>query len=133
MTAPDPSENFFMAIILDDLDTVKSIFSENPDALSWVTPGEYPPLHMAIRNARKEVAVWLVDQGADLKQEACGESAAKLACDWGMFDLLMGAVARREDIRQREIASFGDEMRKGLENDVVLSRKQLTFKKPGPF
>jgi hypothetical protein len=129
---------FFTAIIMGDLDAVKRIFPRHPDALSWQTSGEYPPLHMAIMNRREDIAIWLVEHGADLSQKAHGDTAAKLADNKGMLDKLHEAEGRRaqcrqmeEQRRQAEIDSCGDEMRKGLESPVAIAKKPLALKRPG--
>lgn len=124
-------EEFFVAVIMGDLDAVKSVFQAHPDALSWMSPAGYPPLHMAILNNRDDIAVFLVERGADLQQEAVGESAAKLADRKGMLEILTDAVNRQETCRQSAIESCGDEMRRGLEKPVAIAKKPLTLRRPG--
>lgn len=126
---------------MGDFDTVKRIFPQHPDVLSWQTSGEYPPLHMAIMNQREDIAVWLVEHGADLNQKAHGDKAAKLADNKGMLEKLHEAEGRRaqcrqmeEQSRQTEIDFCGEEMHKGLEKPVAVLKKPLPLlKKRGPF
>lgn len=71
-----------------DLDTVKLLVSKGGDAGK---PGEQrgrSPLLSALRNNRKDVASYLVDQGADLESRPkYGEGPLLAALNQGMFDL----------------------------------------------
>lgn len=127
-----PRDEILTAIIMGDLDTVKRIFPQHPDALSWTSPAEYPLLHMAILNERREIAEYLVEHGADLAQVAVGQSAAHHADRKGMLELLRAAAGRQEAIRQAAIDSCGDEMRKGLEKNVAVLKKPIALKRQGP-
>lgn len=124
-------DDILTAIIMGDLETVKRIFPQHPEALSWTSPAEYPLLHMAILNGRRDIAEYLVEHGADLKQVAVGESAAHHAERKGMMEFLKAAAGRRESCRQAEIDSCGEEMRKGLEKPVAIAKKPLALKRPG--
>ncbi|TAL39838.1 MAG: ankyrin repeat protein, partial [Alphaproteobacteria bacterium] len=53
-------DDILTAIIMGDLETVKRIFPQHPEALSWTSPAEYPLLHMAILNGRRDIAEYLV-------------------------------------------------------------------------
>ncbi|MEZ0224553.1 MAG: ankyrin repeat domain-containing protein [Alphaproteobacteria bacterium] len=126
-----PRDEILTAIIMGDLDTVKRIFPQHPEALSWTSPADYPLLHMAILNERANIAEYLVEHGADLKQKAVGATAEHHADRKGMLELLRAAAGRQEAIRRAAIDSCGDEMRKGLENPVAIAKRPLTLKRPG--
>jgi hypothetical protein len=129
---PDASNSFFVAIITGDLDEVKAIFPEHPQALSWVTPAGYPPLHMALLNQRRDIAVWLVEQGADLRQSAMGETAEKLADRKGMLQILREAEKRQGECRSRAVAACAERMHAGLEIPISVARKPLKLRPKGP-
>jgi hypothetical protein len=126
-------DEILTAIIMGDLETVKRIFPQHPDALSWTSPADYPLLHMAVLNGRRDIAEYLVEHGADLEQVAVGQSAAHHADRKGMLDILKAAVGRQETCRQAAIDSCGDEMRNGLEKPVAIAKKPLALKRPGLF
>jgi ankyrin repeat protein len=125
-------DGFFTAIILGNTDDVKSILPDHPEALSWLTPAGYPPLHMAILNHRNEIAVCLVEYGADLNQAALGETAASLADRKGMLEMLEAAAARQDQRRNESIDACGERMHAGLRNPVSVPRKSLSLKPRQP-
>ena len=54
------------AAIKGDLNQVKSILSANPDLLDTKNSKGFTPLHSAISKGKKTVAVYLIDQGANI-------------------------------------------------------------------
>lgn len=125
------ADRFFTAIILGDIETVRAVLPEHPDALSWLTPAGYPALHMAILNRRDDIAVLLVEHGASLSQEALGETAAHLADRKGLLERLQEASVAGPKKRETQAEKFGENMRAGLENPMRLGGPlSLKRKKP---
>lgn len=118
---------FFTAIILDDIAEVRETLSAHPEAVDWLSPAKYPPLHIAILNHRPEIAVLLAEHGADLSRKAEGESAQSMAARKGMLDVLERASARKEICRAEQIDAH---IRDGLKKPIQVSRKPLALKVP---
>jgi hypothetical protein len=123
---------FFTAIIMGDLPAVTEIMPEHPAWRSWVSPGGYPPLHMAVMNSHQDMAVHFVEQGADINQVACGATAAKLADNKGMLEKLVEAAGRKDQIRAAAIESCGEQMHKGLDGAVQVPRRLSLIRRNSP-
>jgi hypothetical protein len=121
-------EEFFTAIILGRIEDVKDFLPEHPGAISWMTPAGYPPLHMAILNHHKDIAVLLVEYGAALEQKGQGETAANLAGRKGMLEILEDAATRQEQRRSETVAACGERMHAGLKQPLSVPRKPLSLK-----
>ena len=126
----DPATRFFTAIIMGDIETVGAMISEQPKALSWLSPAGYPPLHMAILNHNEDIAVLLAGEGADLAQEAQGETAERLADRKGMLERLQDAAKAGPQRRLEHIEKCGDNMRGGLAEPISVPRRKISLKKP---
>ncbi len=118
-------KTFFAAIVLGHIDEVRGVLPGHPDAISWISPAGYPPLHMAILEHQPQIAVLLVEYGAGLEQKAHGETASTLAARKGMLEMLHDAAARVEQRGSDAVAAC----HAGLNQPVSVPRKPLSLKR----
>lgn len=60
------TQEFFIKIAADDLETVADMLKSNPELIQSHDPQGRSPLECAIQNKRTKVAIWLIDHGADV-------------------------------------------------------------------
>ncbi len=99
-----PAQTIHEAAESGNFELVKKLVAQNSDRLNSTDgPQGRTPLHCAIRGKKYEIAMWLIDLGADVNaKDQNGASVLNYASYWGLKDIVIllmnkGAVVK-EDI-----------------------------------